>query len=103
MFLHRQERHAYAISAGQRQLEAQFAALPNKKLMWDLQENAGAVARLGIAPARPAVRQVEQHLDSFAYDFVAFVAANIGHEPDPAGIVLLRRMVETLPGQLLVS
>src|SRR6266849_4992046 len=99
MFFHRQERHAYAIGAGQRQLEAQFATLPHKELMWDLQENAGAVARLGIASAGPAVRQVEQHLDSLAYDFVTFMAANVGHESDPAGIVLLRRMVQTLSGR----
>src|SRR6266849_7162997 len=99
MFLHRQERHAYAISAGQRQFEAQFAALPHKELMRDLEENAGAIARLGIASAGPAVRQVEQHLDYLAYDFVTLVAANIGYKPDPAGIVLLRRMVEALGGR----
>ena len=45
------------------------------------------------------MRQVEQHLDSLAYDFVTFVTANIGYEPDPAGIVLLRRMVEPLSGR----
>ena len=99
MFLHRQERHAYAISAGQRQREAQFAALPHKELVWDLEENAGAIARLRIASAGSAVRQVEQHLDSLAYDFVTLVAANIGHESNPAGIVLLRRMVEALSGR----
>ena len=66
--------------------------------MWDLEQNAGAVARLGIASAGSAVRQIEQHLDSLAYDFVTLVAANIGHESDSAGIVLLRRMVEALSG-----
>ena len=64
--------------------------------MWDLEENASAIASLGIASAGAAVRQIEQYLNSLAYDFMAFVAANIGHEPDPAGVVLLRRMVETL-------
>jgi hypothetical protein len=98
MFLHRQERHADAISPGQRQLEAQLATLPHKELMWDLEQNAGAVARLGIASAGSAVRQIEQHLDSLAYDFVTLVAAHIGHESDSAGIVLLRRMVEALSG-----
>jgi len=39
------------------------------------------------------MRQVEQHLDSLAYDFVALVAADVGHESNPTGIVLLRRMV----------
>src|SRR4029077_1248877 len=98
MSLHRQERHAYAISPGQRQFEAQLATLPHKELMWDLEQNAGAIARLRIASAGSAVRQVEQHLDSLAYDFVTLVAANMGHESDPARIVLLRRMVEALSG-----
>src|SRR4029077_5794474 len=98
MFLYRQKRHADAISPGQRQFEAQLATLPHKELMWDLEQNAGAIARLRIASAGSAVRQVEQHLDSLAYDFVTLVAANIGHESDPAGIVLLRRMVEALSG-----
>jgi len=71
----------------------------HKELVRDLEQNAGAIARLGIASAGPAVRQVEQYLDSLAYDFVTFAAANIGHEPDPAGIVLLRRMVEALSGR----
>jgi hypothetical protein len=66
--------------------------------VWDLEQNASAIARLRIASAGPAVRQVEQHLDSLAYDFVTFMAANIGYEPDPAGIMLLRRMVEALSG-----
>ncbi len=66
--------------------------------MWDLEKNAGAIAGLGIASAGAAVRQVEQHLDSLAYDFVAFVAANVGHKSDPAGVVLLRRVVQTLGG-----
>src|ERR1019366_10265725 len=96
VFLHRQERHAHAISAGQRQFETQLAALPHKELVWDLEENAGAIAGLGIASAGPAVRKVEQHPDSLAYDVVTLVAAHAGYESDPAGVVLLRRMVQTL-------
>jgi hypothetical protein len=70
--------------------------------VWDLEENAGAIAGFGIASAGSAVRQVEQHLDSLAYDCVTLVAANVGDESDPAGVVLLRRMVETLGGRRTV-
>jgi hypothetical protein len=98
MFLHRQKCHSHAISVGRRQVETQLDALPHKELVWDLEENAGAVAGLGIASAGPAVRQVEQHLDSLIYDIVTFVAANVGYESDPAGVVLLRRMVQTRGG-----
>jgi hypothetical protein len=98
MFLDRQKCHAHAISAGHRQFETQLDALPHKELVWDLEENAGAVAGLRIASAGPAVSQVEQHLDSLVYDVVTFVAANVSYESDPAGVMLLRRMIQTLGG-----
>jgi hypothetical protein len=61
--------------------------------VWDLEENAGAVSGLGIAPAGSAVRQVEQDLDSFGYDVVTFMASDVGYESDAAGVMLLRRVV----------
>src|SRR5260370_18017865 len=96
MLFYWQECHAQAVGAGQRQFETQLTALPHKELVWDLEENSGAIAGFRIASAGTAVRQVEQHLDSLAYDVVTFVAADAGHESDPAGVVLLRRMVHTL-------
>jgi hypothetical protein len=67
--------------------------------MRDLEQNAGAIAGLGIASAGPAVRKVEQHPDSLTYDSVTFVAADAGHESDPAGVVFLRGMVQPLSGR----
>ena len=67
--------------------------------MRNLEENAGAVAGLGIASAGTSVRQVEQHLDSLTDDVVTFVAAHVGHKSDATGVMLLRRMVETLSGR----
>src|SRR6266852_988860 len=99
MIFYWQECHAHAVRTGQRQFETQLTALPHKELVWDLEENARAIAGFRIASAGPAMRQVEQHLDAFAYDVVTFVAADAGHESDPAGVVLLRRMVQTLSGR----
>src|SRR5216683_4133497 len=99
MLFYWQECHAHAVRTGQRQFETQLTALPHKELVWDLEENARAIAGFRIASAGPAMRQVEQHLDSLAYDVVTFVAADAGHESDPAGVVLLRRMVQTLSGR----
>jgi hypothetical protein len=64
--------------------------------MWNLEQNAGPIAGLGIAPTGPAVREVEQNLDSLGYDFVTLMSANVGHEADPAGVVFLCRMVQAL-------
>jgi hypothetical protein len=76
-----------------------LAAFPRKELMGDLEENAGTIAGLGIASARPAVREVEQYLDSLTYNFVALVSANVGDESDSARVVFLRRMVQALSGR----
>src|ERR1700678_4147214 len=81
-----------------RAAQSPVAALPLKKLMRNLEEDAGSITGLGIASASAAMGQVEQHLNAFADDVMTFVAANIGDESDSASIVLLRRMVETLGG-----
>ena len=96
MFFHGQECHAHAVGTGRGQFESQLAALPQKERMGNLQENAGAVAGLRIASAGPAVRQVEEHLYALADNFVTLVSADVGHEPDSAGVMLLRRMVQSL-------
>jgi hypothetical protein len=70
--------------------------------VWDLEENAGAIAGLGIASASPAVGEVEQYLDSLTYDFVTLVAANVGHESNAASVVLLGRMVQPLSGRMSI-
>jgi hypothetical protein len=64
--------------------------------VWNLNQHTCAVAGLSIATTSPAVRQIQQHLNPVANDVVALRAADAGHEPDPAGIVLMRRMVQTL-------
>ena len=76
-----------------------FGALAGEELVWDLDQNAGAVAGLGIASASAAMRQVEQHLNSLAYNVVTFVATDAGDKSDATGVMLLRRVVETLSGR----
>ena len=48
-----QEDCADAVLAGSRQVDAQFLALGLKELMWDLREDAGAVAGQGSQPQAP--------------------------------------------------
>jgi hypothetical protein len=43
--------------------------------------------------------QVEENLDALADDVMTFVAANIYDKSNSAGIVLLRRVVQTLGGR----
>ena len=68
--LHRQEHHADAVGARLGQRETQLRAFARKELVRDLDQNAGAVARLRIAAASAAMRQVDQDLDALADDVV---------------------------------
>src|SRR5580692_1061725 len=64
--------------------------------MGNLDQDPCSVARLGIAPGSTAMRQVDQNLEAFADNVVAFLPADAGHEAHAAGIVLLARMVKPL-------
>src|ERR1700704_4353061 len=64
--------------------------------MWNLDQDTGAIASLRIAAAGSAVRQVGEHLDSLADDLVALVPGNASNKTDPASVMLMRRIVQTL-------
>src|ERR1700685_3122299 len=99
MFFYWQKRHSNAVRTWQRQLESEFHAFASVEIMRNLNQHTCAVAGLGIAPTCAAVRQIQQHLDAVANDAMALFAANAGHESNPAGIVLLGRIVQTLRGR----
>ncbi len=88
-----QKDHADAILARGRQRETELGALPREKSVRDLNENAGAVARLGIATAGAAMRQIDEDLQALKDNVVRLFARNVDHESDPAGIVLVRGIV----------
>ena len=60
----------------------------------DLEEDARAVPRQRVRPARAAVRHARQDLEPQLDDVVAGLAAEVGHEAGPAGVVLERGVVE---------
>ena len=84
----------YAPGAGQ--FESEAGAFAREELVRNLNEDAGAVASFGIASAGAAVGEVDQYLDSLADDVVALLAANVGDKSNATGIVLVRRIVQTL-------
>ena len=67
--------------------------------MRDLNQDAGAVASFRIASACATVRQVYEDLNSLLDDLVAFFSTNARDKADSAGIVLVRRIIETLSGR----
>ena len=78
----------YAPASGKR--KPKLAALPRKKLVRDLDQNAGAVAGLRIAAAGAAMGQVEQHFNSLANDVVALCPAMLATNPMPQASCSLR-------------
>ena len=96
MRLDRQKHHPDAVLAGRRQREAELAALPREELVRNLDEHARAIAGLRIAAASAAVRQVDQNLNALDDDVVGLMALDVSDEADPAGIVLVARIVKTL-------
>ena len=72
--LHGQEHHAHAVFARGRQREAQLRAFAREKFVRNLDQDAGAVARLRIAAAGAAMRQVDQDLQSLCDDVVRLLA-----------------------------
>jgi hypothetical protein len=63
-----QEEHAGGIASGSRKLDAEAAAFLPQKLVWNLKEDAGAVAGLGVAAGGATVREVPQDLDALFDD-----------------------------------
>ena len=97
MFLDRQKSHADGILAGWRQFESESGALAGEKLMRDLNQDAGAIAGLGIASACSPVGEIYQDLNALLNYFVALLTPNAGDEPHSAGVMFVRRIVKTLP------
>ena len=68
----------------------------SKKRVRNLDQDAGAIARLRIAAAGAAMRQVDQDLNALQDDVVRFPPLDIGDKAHAAGIVLMLRVIETL-------
>jgi hypothetical protein len=96
MLFNRQESHAYGVLAGRRQFESENRALASKKLVRNLNQDAGAVTSFGIAAAGAAMGEIYQDLDSLLDDLMALLTANAGYKTHSASVVLIRGIVETL-------
>ena len=89
----RQEHDAGAIIAGGRQAERHDGAVERIR---HLDEDAGAVAVVGIRADRTTVRQVAEYLQAAADDVVAALALNVGEEADATVVVFVLRIVQAL-------
>ena len=92
----RQEGHADGVGAGRGQLDPRLGADDlAQEAVGHLDQDPGAVAGVGLGARRPAVLEVGQGSESGAHQVVAAHTLDVGHERDPAGVVLESRVVET--------
>ena len=61
-----------------------------------LNQDAGAVARVGFAAARAAVLEVDEHLEPALDDGVRSHALDVDDEPDAAGVVFVAGVIQAL-------
>ena len=92
----RQEHHADGILAGRRQREAQPLAFGAEERVRQLDQNAGAVAGQRIGADRATVTQITQYAQAAGDDVVALAVLDVGEKPDPAGIVFVPWVVQSL-------
>ena len=92
----RHENHADAVLAGFRKFDSDVAANRAQMGVRHLNENARTVAGQRIGADRTPVRQILQNLQSLFDDPVALAVPYVDDETDPAGIVLVARVVKPL-------
>ena len=67
--------------------------------MGHLEQDAGAVAGVGLAAARAAMVEVFQHLNRLLQDLVRLPPFDIDNKADATGVVLEPRIVQALLGR----
>ena len=93
----REEDVARAEGARRRQVDAEVLAhRAPQEAVGHAREDAGAVARVGLAPAAAAVRHPHEHRVGVAHDLVRRLPLEVRHHADAAAVLLLRRVVEAL-------
>ena len=92
----REEHHADRVAFALGQLDAACRALATQQRVRDLDEQAGAVAGLGIAAAGTAMTEIHEDLDASLHHVVGGLAGDVRDEADAAGVVLEGRVIEPL-------
>ena len=91
-----QEHERHAVIAGSRQAVRDRGVLGTEEGIGELHQDPRPVARVLVAAARPAMLEVPQDLQAAQDGRMALPAAQVGHEPDAAGVALEGRIVKPL-------
>ncbi len=86
-----QEHQTGAVAAGGRQGKRRDLT---QERVGHLDEDAGAVAGVGIGARRAAMLEVDEQVEGLAHDGVGAVTLDVGHETHAAGVVFVALAVE---------
>ena len=91
--IRRQKQHAHSVLTrrGQRKV-----ADGTKKLVGQLHQHTGTIARVGLATAGTSVLEMLQDLQGLTHQFVRLVALDVYDKADPAGVAFAGWIVKTL-------
>ncbi len=90
----RQKDEARSVLSRRREREPEGRGDLAQESIGRLNENAGAIARVGLASARAAVQQIEQNLQPLVDDAVRLAALDVDDEANAARVVLVGRVVK---------
>jgi len=91
-----QEDHADGVVSQRRQRQSPFGHGPAQEPVRQLDQDPGAVASKGIRSDGAAMIEVVHDLESLVDQVVAGLVADVGDEPEPAGVMFLRGIVHPL-------
>ncbi len=94
--LDRQKAHRNAVFARSGQAEPEMRGFFREKFVRNLNQNARAVACLGVATAGAPMLEIYQDFQTFAHDFARGFTFDVHDETDAAGIMLMSGIVQTL-------
>ncbi len=74
--------------------------------MWNLQQNAGAIAGVGIGSLCSSMREILQYLESLANDGMRLLPLDIDNKTNPTRVLFVLRIIQPLlarkPGKVHV-
>ena len=93
----RQEAHGHGVFAGRRQIDPVVLGPGAIERVGNLNQNPGPIADQRVGAHRAAVVQIDQNLQTRLHDFMRFAAFDIGYKPNAACIMLVTRIIQSLP------
>ena len=94
--IRRREKHPHAILPRLRQRDALDPRDLSQKLVRHLNQNARAVTRVHLAPARPAMIEIHEDRQRLLHDLVRTLSFHLANKPDAARVMFKLRIVKSL-------